>query len=225
MWFVEFARKLVQLTKKRGFTVGFMQVPTCCPVLQFHFADTPLKLNPPLPPPRRWENVSGKRFSSQTTEHKIWHKTWFKNTIKEYKLERLKYRHMSFCCTILSIAKPKSTHSFPERLSPSFESKQNQLMKCISNIRMFSWTIFNNILIYLMLQRACRRILMGESTNKYVRFDMFCLSFFFLLWRIVSLEQPACMFLICLLLISHTVWQKTPESECKKTKAVKCNTL
>ena len=90
----------------------------------------------------------------------------------------------------------QQTACLPGRLSPSFERKEKSNAFLI--LACFSWPIFNNALIYLLLQGADRILLMGESTNKYARFDTFMLSFSilpsFLSRCIVSLKQPAAAF-------------------------------
>lgn len=89
-------------------------------------------------------------------------------------------------------------------------------MKCISNIIVFFMDYFQQCTFIFLLRGAARRILMEESPNKHVIFDLFI--FFFLLWCI---KQPACMFVCFLLfLLFHIIWQKKPESKYKNTKAV-----
>lgn len=87
---------------------------------------------------------------------------------------------MSFYCSVNTGPQNQqaSTHCSPERLSPSFESKRNQWMKCIFNIGMFFKDYFQQC-TYLFIFPLSKGILMGESTNKYVRFDVFISSFFF----------------------------------------------
>lgn len=121
---------------------------------------------------------------------------------------------MSFYCSVNTSPQNQqaSTHCSPQRLSPSFESKRNQWMKCISNIGMFFRDYFQQC-TYLFIFPLSKGILMGESTNKYVRFDVFILSFFFLSFfhcSALSVKQLACLlFLTRSFDISHNLTKAT----------------
>lgn len=118
MRFVEFERILVQLTKKWGSSFRFMQVPTCCLMLQFYLADTPLKWMPPLPPPRRWEEVS-EFFHLALLSRKCETKSGLKNTY--VKNANCKYSLMSLYQSVVNLHQnhPTSILCLHERLNLS----------------------------------------------------------------------------------------------------------